>query len=255
MKLSSEVVKLDQIEYLSSLNNGFIDLAFLDPRYGIGESKKAAKRSGNKKVKQKLGSTVFLKGNNYSEKFWDNSIPGHEYWSNIFRVSKNQLVFGANYFPEIVGTPFKSPRRPEFEDFISRHPKGWIIWDKVNGSNDFNDCELIWTSFDFDSFVIPFLWNGMFQAKSVSEGMVQQGNKSENEKRYHPTMKPLKLIIWLLHRFAKPNWRIGAGTSVIACLHLCLEYSACEIDPEYFEVIQERINLFHQKARQVRIEF
>jgi len=210
----------DNLQAMAQMKDGEYDLAPVDPEYGIGESSKNH-LSRNTPVKQRNGSLLKAPDNTFVKSDWDNQVPPAKYFKELFRVSKNQLIFGANYFTEIVGSTFKPVRRPEFKDFISDNTKGWIIWDKVNGLNDFNDCEMIWTSFNRPSFILPYMWNGMMQGKSIREPYTMQGNKKLNEKRIHPTQKPLIIYHHLYERYATINSKIldthlGSGSSGIA---------------------------------------
>lgn len=237
----------DNMVFMEQFDKHHVDIAIADPEYGISESMSNFE-SRNTPVKQKNGGTSKIKKNQkYFNSDWDASPPPPEYFDKLFYISKNQIVFGANYFSKIVGTPFKPPRRDKFEQFLKENPRGWIIWDKVNSTNDFNDCELIWTSFDFESFILPYMWSGMMQGLSITEGTIQQGNKQLNEKRIHPTQKPVPIYKFLLHRFAKPGDIIydpnfGSGSLIIACHDYEFNIFACEKDSVMFSLASSRIN-------------
>lgn len=229
----------DNLNFMKNLSDKSIDLALEDPPYGIGESSKNRK-SRNKPAKQKNGKLGYIPENNYPDKQWDNEPPSYKYFSELFRVSINQIIFGANYFTEIVGTPFTPPRRKDFQKFMDEHPVGWILWDKVN-SGDFHDCELAWTSFDRPSYIIRFMWNGMMQGKSIREGHIQQGNKKLNEKRIHPCQKPVALYKNLLERYATNPYMVisdfnsGSNSQSIAAYILGFRNMyAVEKDPDIY---------------------
>ncbi len=230
----------DHISVMKRYSDNYFDLAIPDPEYGIGESSKDH-NSRNTPVKQKNGSSLKIANKNYKKKSWDEKPPDEKYFSELFRVSENQIIWGANYFEQIVGNTFKPPRRKDYQEFIEQNPKGWIVWDKVNGNNDFNDCELAWTSFDEPTIIVEYMWNGMMQAVSVQYGKIQQGNKKLNEKRIHPTQKPVPIYKWILRRYANPSHKVldthmGSGSSRIACWDFNIsEYVGCEIDKEYFK--------------------
>lgn len=122
----------------------FFDLAVADPPYGIGENGKKNHSRSN-----------LVKAKNYAPYAGlDEKPPDKEYFDELFRVSRNQIIFGANHF-------------------ISKMPidsSCWIVWDKCNGKSDFADCELAWTSFDTAVRKFTFMWNGMLQGRSISEG-------------------------------------------------------------------------------------
>ena len=134
--------------------------------------------------------------------------------------------------------------------FISKIPYDstcWIVWDKVNGNTDFADCELAWTSFDTAVRKISFMWNGMLQGKSISEGHLMQGDKSKNEKRIHPNQKPVALYEWILSRYAKPNDIIldthaGSASSLMACYNTNHKFVGFELDEYYYKVSKQRLN-------------
>lgn len=156
-------------------------IANMDTQYGIGEDgKKSASRS--RLIKQRNGTSLFVK-NKHSAEGWDNEIMPVEFWELARVKSEHQLIFGANYIAKNVpylniDWGYKPPRRTEYDEFISRNPTGFIIWDKCNGLSDFSDCELIWTSFGEPSFVKKFLWNGMIQAADAENGTIQNGSQS-----------------------------------------------------------------------------
>lgn len=184
------------------------DLAIVDPPYGIGES------GGSNHSRGKMA-----KATRYTAKDWDKSSPPIEYFNELARVSRNQIIWGANHFMEKVmrGSPC------------------WIIWDKENGKNDFADAELAYTSLKTAARIFKFRWAGMLQ-----------GDMKNKEKRIHPTQKPVRLYSWILSSYAKQGDRIldthmGSGSIAIACQKAGHHLTACEIDEEYYEAACERV--------------
>ena len=248
---------VDCIEFMKSKPDKCYDLAIVDPPYGIGESNK--KRS-NFCVKQKNGSVLKVKDNCYTQKNWDSSPPSKDYFYELIRISRSQIIFGANYY-EFAMLGFantKVPRRNEYDLFLKNRPYGYLIWDKINGANDFNDCEIIYTSKEMKSKVIYYLWNGMFQGKMVSEDYkkanIQIADKSKNERRIHPTQKPVILYRYLLQNYTKPGDIIldthgGSCTHAIACEIEGFDLDICEIDKEYFQAGVNAFNLHKQQQR------
>lgn len=233
------------IDLMARYPDKYFDLAIVDPQYGIGEAGKNHK-SRNTVVRQRDGVTLRrCPSTKYTRKDWDNKPAGKEYFKELFRVSKHQIVFGANYFEPIMNI-CKPPRRDNFKRFLNGNPTGCIIWDKVNGTSDFSDCEVIWTSFDFPSYILPYMWAGMMQGVSITRGTTMQGNKALNEKRIHPTQKPVPIYKFLLDTYAKPGDKIldthlGSGSIAIACHDYGFDLTACELDKEYFEAAMKRI--------------
>lgn len=190
----------------------YFDLAIVDPPYGIGENGDKNKSRG------KLAIAKDYKA--FSGR--DAEPPKEKYFQELMRVSKNQIVFGANHF--ISRLPFDS--------------SCWIVWDKVNGNNDFADSELAWTSFDSAVRNFRFCWNGM----------LQQDMKNK-ENRIHPTQKPVALYKWLLSNYAKPNDKIldthvGSASSLIACHDMGFDAVGFELDPDYFKASTQRLHDF-----------
>ena len=142
------------------------------------------------------------------------------------RISKHYIVLGCNYYNWIP----------------SGH--GRIVWDKCNGKSSYSDCEIAATNL-FDSVrLFRFMWNGMMQGKSIEEGHIMQGNKKKNEKRIHPTQKPVALYDWILQKYAKPGMSIfdshvGSGSSRIAAWNYGCDFTGCEIDP-FYHLAQEK---------------
>ena len=208
---SSEAYNMDCMELMRQYPDKYFDLAVVDPPYGIGEDGKS-NHSREKCAKPKL----------YTPKEWDKEPPSIEYFTELFRVSKNQIVWGANHF-------------------ISRMPYDsscWLVWDKENGENDFADCELAWTSFDKAVRRYKFRWAGMLQ-----------GNMKDKENRIHPTQKPVALYDWIFTRFAEKGCKVldthlGSGSSRIAAYKAGLSFVGCELDKEYFEAQEKRFKNF-----------
>lgn len=237
---------LDRMEYMEGIPTKYHSHAIIDAEYGIGESGKHAKNryrlftNTGHRVRQKEST-------DYTVKNWDNSIPDASFWKEIFRVSHDQFIFGANYYPEIVGTPFKPLRRDKYQEFLEKNPTNWIIWDKVNGDSDFSDCEMIWTSIPVLSHVFYFMWNGMMQGRSISEGHIMQGNKSLNEARIHPTQKPVLVYKYLFGKLISSGPKasiydpcLGSGSSRIAAHDLGFDFIGTEKDSEYFGKHEQR---------------
>lgn len=204
----SIALNIDCMKYMATLPDKYFDLAIVDPPYGIGESG-ASNHTRSKLAKAKNYKP--FSGN-------DKEPPKQEYFKELFRVSKNQIVWGANHF-------------------ISRMPIDshcWIVWDKQNGESDFADCELAWTSFESAVRKFEFRWAGMLQE-----------NMKNKEVRIHPTQKPVALYEWLLTNYAKEGDRIldthlGSGSSRIAAYNLGFDFVGCEIDKVYFDKQEER---------------
>ena len=209
---------VDCIEFMKSKPDKCYDLAIVDPPYGIGESKK--KRENTKSDKWNNPTKKI-----HNVKDWDCKTPEMEYFEQLKRVSKNQIIWGGNYFIDKIVTP----------------SMGWIFWDKKNGDSDFSDGELAYTSFEKGLRKFEWLWNG-FQ-------------KQRPEERIHPTQKPLALYRWLLLNYAKQGDKIldthgGSMTIAKACEIEGFDLDICEIDKEYF---QAGVNAFNLHKRQQRL--
>ncbi len=215
--------------FMPQFPDNFWNLGIPDPPYALKQTLKRAQSRGE------LAKTAITK-----EFHWDKEIPSPEYFTELKRVTVDQIIWGANYFPSICGTPFKAPRRSEYAEFIKANPRHWIIWDKVNGRNDFSDCELAWTSYPVDTQIFYFMWSGMLQGLSIQHGATMQGDKRLNEKRIHPTQKPLPLYQWELQTFAKPGFKLldthmGSQNSRIAAYKMGFDYWGTEISKIHYD--------------------
>jgi site-specific DNA-methyltransferase (adenine-specific) len=204
-----QITNEDNMLLMARYPDNYFDLAIVDPPYGIGED------GGDKQ--RNFTSKKCPKGTNkhYTKKKWDNSKPNADYFIELKRVSKNQIIWGGNYFVDYLDSSM-----------------GWIFWDKKNGESDFSDGELAYTSFNKGLRKFEWLWAG-FQ-------------KQRPETRIHPTQKPVALYKWILDKYAKPNDKIldthlGSGSIAIACHDYGFELTACELDVEYYEKAKQRI--------------
>jgi len=203
-----ELINIDCMEYMKSCKDNEFDLAIVDPPYGIGES------GSRNKTRGKLA-----KAKDYKPFYGDDlKSPDEEYFNELIRISRNQIIWGANHFIDkiAIGSPC------------------WIVWDKQNGTSDFADCELAWTSFNSAVRKFSFMWAGMLQ-----------GDMKNKEHRIHPTQKPTKLYKWLLDNYAKKDYKIidthlGSGSSAIAAHYFGCDFVGCEIDVDYFNAAKER---------------
>ena len=201
---------MDCMEGMAEFPDKYFDLAIVDPPYGIGEC--GISNHSRSKLAVAKNYTPFFGS--------DNNPPSEDYFKELQRVSKNQIVFGANHF--ISKIPIDS--------------SCWIVWDKENGSSDFADCELAWTSFKTAVRCFHFRWQGMLQ-----------GNMKEKEYRIHPTQKPVALYEWLLNRYAKEgdiilDTHVGSASSLIACRNTNHKYVGFEIDETYYKLAKKRLD-------------
>jgi site-specific DNA-methyltransferase (adenine-specific) len=190
--------------------DGYFDLAIVDPPYGIGVD--GQKQTINKNPKHNRKQ--------HTQKNWDNSIPTKEYFNELQRVSKNQIIWGGNYFTEYL-----------------KPTKAWVFWYKGQRDLTMSDGELAWTSFD-----------------SVTRQIEINRASLISQNTFHPTEKPYKLYKWLLDKYAKPGDKIidthlGSGSIAIACAEYGFDLTACELDQEYYNKAIQRIqnHLLQQK--------
>jgi site-specific DNA-methyltransferase (adenine-specific) len=216
-----EIVNADCMEIMKSLPDNHFDLAIVDPPYG---SKNIfggyAKGNGGGVAKNKQ----------YHKAIWTQQKPNREYFQELFRVSKNQIIWGANHF--ISRFALDSP--------------GWIYWDKDNGQASFSDGELAWTSFYCGLRSFKYTWAGF-----------RQGNMKVKQIRIHPTEKPVQLYRWILDNFANPGDKIfdshsGSASLAIACHDMGFDLLATEIDEIHH---RDSLKRFREHIKQQKIEF
>lgn len=214
---------MDCVEAMRGMPDKCFDLAVVDPPYG---RKEHGGKNRSKFVLQNNGKMLYVCDGHYARKCWDDTIPTEEYFQELVRVSKNQIIWGVNYFPYVLGP-------------------GRIVWDKCNGASDQSDCEIAYNSMTSRIDLVRFMWAGMMQGKSMAEGHIMKGNKSKNEKRIHPTQKPIAIYAWIFQKYAKPGDKIldthlGSGSSRIAAYDAGLDFTGYEIDRDYFEAQESR---------------
>ena len=221
-----QLLHIDCMDYMATLPDGAFDLAIVDPPYGRGEDG-GINRSGTRAVKQKNGTVLRCVDGGYAKKHWDTSPPPPEYFDELRRVAKHQIIWGANYMPvKLQG--------------------GAIVWDKMNDGCDQSGAELAYCSLNQRVDVVRYMWRGMMQGEAVGS-MRQQGNKALNERRIHPTQKPVKLYEWMLRKYARPGMRLldthlGSGSIAVAAHYYGIDLVACEIDADYFQAASDRFN-------------
>lgn len=200
----------DNMNLMARYPDNYFDLAIVDPPYGINAD---VKNSNDKKQSKKSA----LKSKKYGEQKWDTDVPTKEYFIELLRVSKNQIIWGVNYYPF---------------DFLSG---GRIYWDKCVTMPTYSDGELAYCS----------QLNSIKSIKIAWHGMIQHDMKNK-EIRIHPTQKPIKLYEWLLINYAKEGDKIldthlGSGSIAIACHNLKFDLTACELDKDYFDASLKRL--------------
>lgn len=216
---------MDCLDGMWEYPDKYFDLAVVDPAYG---RKEHGGRSRSGYVKQKNGSRIYVEDGGYENRGWDSKPPKRKYFDELLRVSKHQIIWGVNYFDyQLTG--------------------GRIIWDKCNDGSDQSDAEIAYNSLTDRVDIFRYLWRGMMQGRSIAEGNVQQGNKRLNERRIHPTQKPVNLYRWLIQSYKVPqDWKIldthvGSASSLIAYEEAGLEYVGFEIDPYYYNLAEKRL--------------
>lgn len=225
-----ELLHMDCMDYMKGLKDNAFDLAIVDPPYFEGFEKMG--------YCGKKSSSIGVKRGTYDTPNWDKDLPTPEYFSQLARVSKNQIIWGINYFGD-----------------LGHHPAGRIVWDKVKDSSSFSKCEIASCSLIDTVQIFRFMWNGMQQG-TPGNGSIMQGNKKLNERRIHPTQKPVQLYRWTLQEFALLGWRIldthlGSGSSALAAWELGYDFVGMEKYKAPFKAAQKRFKLVTAQTRMV----
>ena len=210
----SELYNMDCVEGMKRYPDNYFDLAICDPPYGIN-------------INHSMGRRKREKASNYKNADWDSEPPPLEYFVELFRVSKNQIIWGANHF-------------------ISRMPYDsacWLLFDKkVSEDVSFAQYEMAWTSLNGTCKKFDYRWSGMLQE-----------NMKDKELRIHPTQKPIALYSWILSKYAETDAKIldthvGSGSSRIACYHKGFDFVGFEIDNDYYLASEKRfVNAISQQ--------
>jgi len=200
----NELYNMDCMEGMKQFPDKYFELAIVDPPYGIDFG------NYNRTNKDIHGNRY--KANKYHNADWDKGTPTDEYFKELMRVSKNQIVWGGNYF-----------NLPPTQ--------GFIFWYKRNPVDNFSDGEFAWTSFKKPAKCYDYMYFGNINAEPD---------------RIHPTQKPVALYKWLLTNYAKQGDKIldthvGSASSLIACYNYGFEYIGFEIDPDYYKAAKERL--------------
>lgn len=204
------LLNADCMEVMKHIKDSEFQLACVDPPYGIGESGKTNKSRGRLAVAKDYKSFA---GD-------DADPPPIEYFEELQRISRNQIIWGANHFMQNIGLGSSC----------------WIVWDKQTGASDFADCELAYTSFKTAVRKFTFQWSGMLQ-----------GDMKNKEYRIHPTQKPVKLYDWLFSNYAENgqiilDTHLGSGSSAISAHYYGVDFVGCELDEDYYQSAKERFS-------------
>ena len=231
-----DIRNCDCMTLMKEYPDKYFELAIVDPPYGINAPNMQMGSNPNRKEEGQYpgkSTAVKLKGRlntgsgklknrilNTSKIDWDNQKPNKEYWSELFRVSKNQIIWGSNYFD-------LPPTR------------GIVCWNKNQPWENFSQFELAWTSFDMPAKLFTFSNRG----------------GANTETKIHPTQKPVALYEWLLTRYAKKGDKIldthgGSMSIAIACHNLGFDLTVCELDKDYYDAAMRRIT-FHQAQKRL----
>jgi len=198
------------MQLMARYEDNHFDLAIVDPPYGIGIDGQKKNNKG-KKSDRKL----------HKQKNWDSAIPNKDYFTELERVSKNQIIWGANYFVE----------------HLEKGTKGWLVWFKGQIGLTMSDCELAYSSFQKPTRVVKINRVDLLKQKTI-----------------HPTEKPIRLYQWMLDNYAKEGDKIldthlGSGSIAIACHNLGYDLTACELDTEYYNAAMKRLDQHKAQKR------
>lgn len=219
-------INCDCMDGMREIPDKYFDIAVVDPPYFSGPEKRgyygrAVSPIGVQRLYEPLEE-------------WEK--PDRAYFDELMRVSKRQIIWGCNYF----NYPFGPGR---------------IVWDKCNGGSSFSDCEIAYCSEHDSVRLFRYMWNGMFQGKSVWQGDVQRGDKRLNEKRINPTQKPVDLYRWIIQKYIKLGWRaldthVGSASSLIAFHEAGLRFVGFEISGRMYELSVKR---YGEETAQMRL--
>ena len=210
-----KITNEDNMKLMARYEDNYFDLAICDPPYGID----ADKKNSVKKMQSKKSASL---SKDYGNQDWDSAIPNDDYFNELKRVSKRQIVWGANFF-NLQG--------------------GMLYWHKQVTMPTYSQGELAWLSWLNKIDFVDIAWHGMIQH-----------DMKNKEMRIHPTQKPVKLYEWLLMNYAKEGDKIldthlGSGSIALACHNLNYDLVACELDKDYYESALKRIEQHQSQIR------
>lgn len=223
----------DNMDVMPLYSDNYFDFAIVDPMYGL-----KANSYRNKQSQSKLA-----KVGDKNLQIWDYPPPGQEYFDELFRISKHQIIWGGNYFTDHLPPSMC-----------------WIVWDKVNQKASYADIELAWCSMIKAARLFRYMWNGMNQG-SRSDGAIMEGNKKLNEKRIHPCQKPIQLYRWIFTKFAIDrrhkiiDTHLGSGNIAIAASEFGIDFTGIEIDEKVFNDANENIQKEIKKEITLKINY
>ena len=208
-EMKNKIILADCMDIMKDIPDKYFELAIVDPPYGIG--------AGSEKFKNGTSNNNI----GYKVNDWD-IIPDENYFNELFRTSKHQIIWGGNYFINYL-----------------HNTKCLIIWDKLTGNNSYADAEIAWSSFNYPIKIYKKLWLG--------------ANAKNETKRIHPTEKPVALYRWLLINYAKPGDKIidthsGSGSLACACHLEKFDFLAIEKDEDYYKSSVERLDTLRSQG-------
>lgn len=230
MEIHSKTILGNNITAMRDYPDNYFKLLIADPPYFSGPEKR--KYYGNKE------SSIGVKRREYpiTDKW---KVPNPLFFREMLRISENQIVFGINYFNQKLGP-------------------GRIIWDKVNSTSSYSDCEIAYCSYHYSVRLFRYMWNGMMQGKNITDGHIMQGDKRLNEIRIHTTQKPVLLYKWIFKTYLKNNkgpvldTHLGSGSSRIAAWDMEIPFEGLEIEKEIMDKQETR---FRRHISQTVIKF
>jgi site-specific DNA-methyltransferase (adenine-specific) len=215
---------IDCMEAMAKMPHNAFDLAIVDPPYGIKWCQNAnnwIRSDGTRKPRKKWKNPTVK---TYTQKNWDDQRPTQKYFDELFRVSQKVVIFGGNYFADILPPS-----------------GGWLVWDKdIPETLSFSMGELAYLNFQNTVDIVKKCWSGFRRCEVVN--------------RIHPTQKPVMLYSWILNKYAKKGWRIldthlGSGSSAIACYDMGFYFEGYEIDKDYYNAAKQRLDYHKRQQR------
>lgn len=209
---------MDCMDGMKEIPDKYFDIAVVDPPYFDGPNKRRyyGRSESTTKIARKMYDVID-----------DWIVPGKEYFDELIRVSKHQIIWGCNYFDYHFGP-------------------GRIVWNKCRSNTSFSKAEIEYCSLHNTVNIFHYLWDGMMQGKGIDEGWIQRGNKKLNEYRIHPTQKPVDLYRWTVREYIEPGWKVldthvGSASSLIAYHEAGIPYVGFEINVNTYRKARKRL--------------